>query len=113
VETPDGLRTLSVHRDLTSNPLTGIVSTNGVIKIVSSVAGSTGCDAAGKVAPTATLRAWVTHIGNAVGPDYPVTETESSDSTLGTTELSNLQTQCAFVQILGSGHGTCSCGTGD
>jgi hypothetical protein len=113
METHNGLRTLSIHSDLTSNPLTGVVSTNGAIKIVSSIRGSTGCDPTGNVAPTANLRAWVTHIGNAVGPGYPITETESSNSTLGATELSNLQEQCAFAQILGSGQGTCSCGTGD
>lgn len=112
-ETHNGLRTLSVRSDLTSNPLTGVVPTNGMIKIVSSVAGATGCDPTGNVAPTANLRTWVTHIGNAVGVAYPITETESSDSTLGATELSNLQAQCAFVQILGSGHGTCNCGMGD
>src|SRR6201997_5733631 len=35
VETHNGLRTLSVRANLTSNPLTGIVSRNGVIKIIS------------------------------------------------------------------------------
>lgn len=113
METHNGLRTLSVRSNLTSNPLTGVVSTNGMIKIVSSVPESSGCDPTGNVAPTANLRASLTHIGNPVGAAYPITETESSDSTLGTTELTNLQTQCAFVKILGSGHGTCSCGTGD
>ena len=113
VETHNGLRTLSLRSDLTSNPLTGVVSTNGMVKIVSSLPGSTGCDPTANVAPTANLRAWVTHIGNVVGGEYPITETESSDSTLGVTELSNLQTQCSFVRILGSGRGTCSCGTED
>src|SRR5579872_920554 len=36
--TPDGLRTLSVNTDLTSNPLTGVTLQNGVIKIVSTLA---------------------------------------------------------------------------
>jgi len=112
-ETHNGLRTLSIRSDLTSNPLTGVVSKNGVIKIVSSKPGATGCDPTANVAPTANLRAWVTHIGSPVGTAYPVSETESSDSTVGATELSNLQAQCAFVQILGSGQGTCKCGTGD
>src|ERR1700761_382911 len=35
VETHNGLRTLSVRNDLTRNPLTGKVSTAGVIKVVS------------------------------------------------------------------------------
>jgi hypothetical protein len=59
------------------------------------------------------LRAWGTHIQNAVAGAYPITETDFSDSPLGATELSNLQAQCAFVNILGSGQGICSCGTGD
>ncbi len=113
VETHNGLRTLNVRTDLTSNPLTGVLSTNGVIKIVSAAVNNSPCDPTSNVKPTANLRAWVTHIQNAVGTAWPITETESSDSTLGATELANLQAQCAFVNILGSGHGICSCGTGD
>jgi hypothetical protein len=113
VETHNGLRTLSVRRDLTSNPLTGVLSTNGVIKIVSAAVNNSPCDPTSNVTPTANLRAWGTHIQNAVGTAWPITETEYSDSTLGATELANLQAQCAFVNILGSGHGICSCGTGD
>jgi len=113
VETHNGLRTLSVRSNLTSNPLTGVVSRNGVIKIVSAAVNDSPCDPTSNVSPKANLRAWVTHIQNAVGAAYPITETESSDSTLGATELANLQAQCAFVNILGSGQGICSCGTGD
>jgi hypothetical protein len=113
LETHNGLRTISVRSNLTSNPLTGVVSRNGVIKIVSAAVNNSPCDPTSNVKPTANLRAWVTHIQNAVGATYPITETESSDSTLGATELANLQAQCAFVGILGSGQGLCSCGTGD
>jgi hypothetical protein len=113
VETHNGLRTISVRANLTSNPLTGVVSRNGVIKIVSAAVNNSPCDPTSNVSPKANLRAWVTHIQNAVGTAYPITETESSDSTLGATELANLQAQCAFVNILGSGQGICSCGTGD
>jgi hypothetical protein len=113
VETHNGLRTLSVRRDLTSNPLTGRVSTNGVIKIVSAAVNNSPCDPTSNVTPTANLRAWGTHIQNPVGAAFPITETEFSDSTLGATELANLQAQCAFIGILGSGQGFCSCGTGD
>jgi hypothetical protein len=113
VETHNGLRTLSVRRNLTSNPLTGRVSNNGVIKIVSGAVNNAPCDPTANVAPKANLRAWATHIQNAVGTAWPITETEFSDSTLGATELANLQAQCAFVNILGSGQGICSCGTGD
>jgi hypothetical protein len=113
VETHNGLRTLSVRSNLTSNPLTGVISRNGVVKIVSAAVNNSPCDPTSNVSPKANLRAWVTHIQNAVGTAYPITETESSDSTLGATELANLQAQCAFVNILGSGQGICSCGTGD
>ena len=113
VETHNGLRTLSVKRDLTSNPLTGVLSTNGVIKVVSAAVNNSPCDPTTNVKPTANLRVWVTHIQNPVGAAFPITETESSNSALGATELANLQAQCAFVNILGSGHGICSCGTGD
>jgi hypothetical protein len=113
VETHNGLRTLSVNANLTSNPLTGRLSTTGVIKVVSAAVNNSPCDPTTNVTPTANLRVWATHIQNKVGTAYPITETESSDSTLGATELANLQAQCAFVAILGSGQGVCSCGTGD
>jgi hypothetical protein len=109
IETHNGLRTLSVRSNLTSNPLTGRVSTNGVIKVISAAVNNSPCDPTSNVKPTANLRAWVTHIQNTGA----ITETESSDSTLGATELANLQAQCSFVSILGSGQGICSCGTGD
>lgn len=114
VETHNGLRTLSVKRDLTSNPLTGVVPSSGVIKIVSATVNNPPyCDPTQNVTPKANLRVWATHIQNPVGAAYPISETESSDSTLGATELANLQAQCAFIAILGSGSGGCGCGTGD
>jgi hypothetical protein len=113
VETHNGLRTLSVRSNLTSNPLTGVISQTGVIKVVSAAVNNSPCDPTSNVTATPNLRVWVTHIQNPVGSSYPITETESSDSTLGATELANLQAQCAFIGILGSGHGVCSCGTGD
>ena len=113
VETHNGLRTLSVKHDLTSNPLTGRVSTTGVIKVVSAAVNNSPCDPTSNVSPKANLRAWGTHIQNPVGAAFPITETEFSDSTLGATELANLQAQCAFIGILGSGYGICTCGIGD
>src|ERR1700732_5640007 len=98
--------------DLTLNPLTGKISTNGVIKIVSAAINNSPCDPTSNVKPTPNLRAWGTHVQNpnpATPTVFPVTETEFSDSTLGATELANLQAQCAFINILGSGHGICTC----
>ncbi len=122
VETHNGLRTISVRKNLTSNPLTGVISKAGMVKIVSAAVNNSPCDPTSNVKPTMNLRAWATHIQNPVKAvvdttvstgSYPITETEFSDSTLGATELANLQAQCAFVGILGSGRGLCTCGTGD
>lgn len=112
VNTPDGARVLSVKTDLTSNPLTGVVPTDGVIKIISARAAAVGtmCNPATNVVPVPNLRNWATHIGNPTGKVYPITETASSKTVLGATELANLQAQCAFAAILGSGHGLCTCG---
>jgi hypothetical protein len=119
VETHNGLRRLSVRTNLTSNPLTGVVPFSGVIKVVSAAVNNSPCDPTANVTPRANLRVWATHIqpgtafGSFGGLIWPVTETESSDSTLGAAELTGLQEQCSFVNILGSGAGICSCGTGD
>lgn len=103
--TPDGLRTLSVNADLTSNPLTGVTLKTGLIKIVS----TTGTSPT-KLYPTPAIRAWATHIQNS---NFSVTETGSQDATLSANEVSRLNAQCFAVQLDGSGHGICSCGTGD
>ncbi len=110
--TPDGLRTFSVTKNLTANPLT-VVTTTGDIKIVAAAVNNAPCDATANVTPTPSLRAWATHIQNKVGTAYPITETDFSDATLSAGELSSLQADCYFVNRLGSGRGICSCGTGD
>src|SRR5215469_16640481 len=66
IETHNGLRTLSVRSNLTSNPLTGVVSRNGVIKVVSAAVNNSPCDPSSNVKPTANLRTWVSHIQNPV-----------------------------------------------
>src|SRR6202030_3003630 len=120
VETHNGLRKLSVHDDLTTTPLTGVRLSSGVIKVISAAVNNSRCDPTSNVTPKANLRVWVTHIqdvnflaGTFHLGFFPTTETESSDSTLGATELANLQAQCAFINILGSGRGICNCGIGD
>ncbi|HME31815.1 MAG TPA: hypothetical protein VKG65_03600 [Terriglobales bacterium] len=106
-ETPNNLDTLSVDYDLTANPLTSVVPTTGVIKIVSAAINNFPCDPTANVTPTPDLRAWATHI------QYDaITETQFLDATLSAQELAALQSQCAFIGILGSGHGVCQCGTG-
>src|SRR5271166_3233379 len=106
-ESPNNLDTLSVNSDLTSNPLTSTTPTTGVIKIVS--APNPGfCDPTSPYVPTPDLRAWATHVQSS-GP-YAITETPFLDAPLSGAGLSALQSQCAFIGILGSGHGLCSCG---
>ena len=105
--TPDGLLTLSINTNLTSNPLTPVILIDGAIKIVSSGAGA-GCNAA-KPTPVAGIRAWGTHI-QAAGV---VTETEFTDSTLSTGELNLLKNKCSSIQSNGSGFGLCNCGSGE
>ncbi len=128
----NGLRKLNIFKDLLLNPLTSpqsfvLPDDSGVIKVVSSAVNGPGstCDPTSGVTPRANLRVWVTHVqgafvsGNPPSPLVPlveipiITETESSDSPLGATELTSLQAQCSFIHILGSGHGICTCGTGD
>lgn len=102
---PDGLRTLSVDTDVTSNPLTGVILTTGLVKIVSTT-GPTPL----KLYPTAAIRAWTTHIQNST---FAITETASQDATLSTAEVTRLQQECNSIHLDGSGHGVCTCGTGD
>jgi hypothetical protein len=110
LETPDGLRTLSVNSNLTSNPLTGVILTGGVIKVVSTKANGTVCPSPTSLTPTAALRAWATHIQNS---NFTITETASQDATFSSAEESALTRQCAAIHEDGSGSGICTCGTGD
>jgi len=108
--TPDDLRTLSIDSNLTSNPLNGVIPTNGVIKIVSS-ANSATCDPR-HITPTAALRAWGTHILGPSTGGVAITETEFQNATLSTAEQTSLQRGCAAIVLEGSGHGICTCGIG-
>jgi hypothetical protein len=113
MQSHNNLQTYDVRTQLTYNPLTGVVSTNGVIKIVSATPNQgVYCNPTINFTPTSNLRAWGTHIQNPVAGAYPITETEFTDSPLCAAELSALEAQCAFISVLGSGHGFCSCGGG-
>jgi hypothetical protein len=118
LETPDGLRTFSVTKDLTSNPLTGVISKTGDIKLLAWPVNDSPCDPTDLTLPEILtgdtfLDAWATHIQNKVGTGYPITETAFTGATLSGGELGNLAADCLFIERLGSGHGLCSCGTGD
>jgi hypothetical protein len=106
----NGLLTLSVNNNLTSNPLLGTLLHTGVIKIVSSVL-ARPCDPT-KITPTPTLRVWATHIQNKVGTAFPETEGESQAATLGVGERTDLAEDCTVLEELGSGAGVCKCPPG-
>jgi hypothetical protein len=107
---PDGLRTLSVNTDLTSNPLTGVTLSTGTIKIVSTPTVGGVCPLPTKLAPTPAIRSWATHIQNS---NFSITETASQDATLSAAEVTRLQGECSAIALDGSGKGILSCGTGD
>src|SRR5450755_54230 len=74
VETHNGLRTLSVRNDLTRNPLTGVRSINGVIKILSTTPVGGVCNPAATANAVPRIRAWATHVQNSFGGDSATTE---------------------------------------
>jgi hypothetical protein len=105
--TPDGPLTLSVNGDLTSNPLTGVILSNGVIKVVSDHTTRAGtCPLpASNINPTPTLRGWTTHIQNS---SFTITETASQEANLSAGEVRALENQCNAIKVDGSGHGICA-----
>lgn len=111
LETPDGLRTLSVNADLTGNPLTGVVLSTGVIKIVPAAPTAGTCPDPYFINTVtgAQIQSWATHIQNTT---FAVTETVSQVSVLSSAEETILARQCGAIERVGSDKGICSCGTG-
>jgi len=109
----DGLRTLSLTNDLLANPLTGIASHAGSVVVVpSGIAGNSGCNAAA-ITPAGLATAWVTHTESMLDGQLLATEDPFSVTPLSATFSAAAQAQCSFIQQLGSGHGICTCGSGD
>jgi hypothetical protein len=112
--TPDGLRTLSVNKDLTSNPLTGVKLSTGTIDVVSVQPVYNTCPLPGTTSVPQFLypgvRAWGTHIQNS---NFAITETESLDATFSAVEDARVYDECYAIVLDGSGSGICTCGTGD
>jgi hypothetical protein len=110
----DGLLTLSLEKDLLSNPLTGVPSKSGTIMLVTAdPAANPSCNASA-VTPEGSAVAWSTHLfqsqsGQAASRIIPGTEDIFSSMPLNTTLSSALQAQCTFIQQLGSGQGVCGC----
>jgi len=113
VVTPNGLTTLSVNTDLTSNPLTGTILNNGVIEVVpADLATNPTCNPAA-ITPKGLVSTWATHIQSLPGNGFVETEDSFQRTPLTNAALATLQSDCTFVGILGSGHGVCTCGGGD
>jgi hypothetical protein len=107
-----GLLTLSLLNDLTSNPLTGIPPVAGNIEIVPATPGPGNQCNAGSPTPNSLLVGWETNVQSSK-PPYQITEIPASSGPLSSSEAQVLATDCAMLQRLGSGSGTCTCGTGD
>jgi hypothetical protein len=108
-----GMKTLSVNNDLTSNTLTGVKLTMGVIRVVPADLASNPTCNAGTVTPSGLVLPWATHIQSFSPGTFSTTEVDSELRPLSKDELSALESDCAFIQKLGSGHGVCTCGSGD
>ncbi|MGA8537876.1 MAG: hypothetical protein WB566_00165, partial [Terriglobales bacterium] len=118
--TPDGLLSESVKLNLTANPITGVVNSRGVIKVISS---STESDVNTNFSPNTPdpgLRVWATHVeatkvalsaGNSVVPvvsgPFFVTETQAANSNLSATEEALLENLCHFDYLLSGKPCTC------
>jgi hypothetical protein len=113
--TADGIISESVNRNLLANGLTVAVNHAGVIKVLSTATakgGPTECSASAKYAGAVTpgIRGWITHIQAGKTAATPsITETSLTDSNYTTLETSDLELECQYAILLGSGHGTCSC----
>jgi len=105
--TPDGLRTIDVNHDLTSNPNNGLFSLSGtgVIKVASSSNRNPGVPIVFK----GTILGWGTHENHGGS----ITETTSQKVTVSQGEANRLAAVCAIIESNSSGAGICSCGSGD
>jgi len=109
------LVTASVSNQLTNNPLTSIIPSSGVIKILPTAAGSAVCSPALPSAPSdaSLVMGFGTHLEITEGATF-ITETKIPIAPLSPNEAAFLSNACLFVTYLGSGYGkgTCSCTEG-
>jgi hypothetical protein len=128
IVTPNGLNSLSVRSDLASNPLTPVIPSAMVIKLVATPGDSPAvCNAAkwnnaaldNRNQVVAGLLAWGTTIhALPVTPGTPATtyglvETAFSNGNLSLAEATRMQQLCGFIKANGSGYGICkSCRLG-
>lgn len=106
----DGLLTLSLNRNLLSNPLTGVPAQTGTVMLVPAAPGTVGSCNAASITPAGSVIAWSTHLPAAQAGQTSSAEEPFSSSPLASALSASLQAQCAFIQELGSGQGLCGCG---
>jgi len=113
--TADGIISESVNRNLLGNPLTSAINHAGVVKVLSTATatgGPTECNATAKYAGAVTpgIRGWITHIQAGKTAATPqITESQLKDSNYTTLETGDLELECQYLLLLGSGHGSVSC----
>jgi hypothetical protein len=105
--TPNGILSLSVNNNLTSNTVTGKILTRGVVKVVSSALTAGVCDLTAQN-PQAGIRGWLAHVQKGT-TGYSLTEEELMDSNLSQLEAADLAEDCKAITELGIGTGICSC----
>ena len=107
--TPNELDSASVGNQLTNNPVTSVVPTAGVIKVVTTLAGTGTCSPTSFSGAADATQAVVfgTHLQVTGGATF-VTETEKLSSPLSAGEGAFLTESCSFALYLGSGKGTCT-----
>lgn len=105
--TPNGILSLSVNTNLTSDTVTGRTPTRGIVKVVSSSLSAGSCDARA-MAPQAGIRGWITHVQRA-SMGFSLTEEELTDSTYGSAESADLAEDCTVIIELAFSGGICSC----
>lgn len=127
--TPNGLNSLSVRNDLASNPLTPVIPSSMVIKLIADdgrpggvgtgYTSASSCNAAKPVNPAQGMMAWGTTLhalpvtAGTPATTYGVTETAFSNGRLSDTEFQRMTTLCGFIRANGSGYGICkSCKLG-
>lgn len=111
--TPNGLVSLDVGRDLTTNTLTPGVVPSAVIKLVATSGATCNASTVAAANLAAGLVAWGTtfhSIPVAAGQPaaYGITEGRFIPEGLSAAELARITSFCGFIQANGSGFGVCS-----
>jgi len=103
VITPNELDSASVASQLTSDPVTTLIPTAGVIKIATTPA---PCGTPLSASDASLAVVFATHLQVTGGATY-VTETQIQSSPLSTGEALFLPQACSFARYLGSGRAFC------